>query len=120
MYATVIDNIRDMDITFSPAEFPVPTPEELLYAKIKHKVGVGKQRKLHVKWERWRAADKKIRARRGTLKRLPNGEKKKAFEAVSKQLKGGPFAGDADTIRHSYVEIGGLIRKAEGRTGPEK
>jgi hypothetical protein len=112
---TILNNIATSPVVL-PADFPrfyQPTPEQLIYAKVKLKLKPGERRKLPIKWGRWKAADAVIRERQGKLKRLPNGMKKEVFEEVRKSLEGGPFHGGADMIRKDYYLIHGIIRKLD-------
>jgi hypothetical protein len=108
-----IDEIIFNSALFTKVESPRPTPEQVLYARVKRELKAGERRMLPIKWGRWKAADPVIRTMQGKLKRLPNGMKEKVFEAISKSLEGGPFHGGADVIRKDYFLIHGLVKKLD-------
>jgi hypothetical protein len=96
--------------------FLKPTDEELVLRKIERllKTPALRRNLRRSKWPHYKVVDEEMRIRRGKRKQLPNGAKEEALKVARKRIyeaEGKDF--NTHTIRKTYYEVRGLLRKAQ-------
>jgi hypothetical protein len=101
--------------TLTKIHLPWPTAEQILFAKVKRKLG---GRKPHDRWARYKAMDAEIQKcwaelREPLPRQLPKGWAEAAQTNARRELLKSGFKGatSLDRIRHDYEDVGRIVEQ---------